>query len=362
MNIMYLLFSFTTGGTERLVTDICNEMVKRKHNIHLYIVNDHFDESMLQCLDTQVQVFLQKRPVGGGKNLQTLWKIAQYIRNNRIDIVHCNSFAAPELLLLHPLYFPKVKVLHTIHDVGQYRTLGKLKRIYRNLLCHRFIAISKCVERDLLDHGAAKKKVHTVYNAIDLTRFSDQTGIQKHTDAFCIGHVARIMPEKKGQDVLLDAIGLLYKKHPQLRCYFAGDADSAHEQAFSDLKAAVSRLGMEDRVFFLGNVEDVPSLLATLDAFVLPSRYEGFGISLIEAMAMGLPCIASRLDGPAEILQDGKYGLLFSTGDAQDLADKLEQLILHYDHYYALATEAKQYVRTHFYISDMCDRLEALMK
>ena len=77
---------------------------------------------------------------------------------------------------------------------------------------------------------------------------------------------------------------------------------------------------------------------------------------------MGLPCIASRLDGPAEILQDGKYGLLFNTNNPQDLADKLEQLILNYDHYRSVASVAEQYVRNQFDISGMCDRLEVLMK
>ena len=362
MNLLYLLFSFTTGGTERLVCDICNEMSHRGHNVHLYVVNDLYDAHMLQQLDPQIQVRLQKRSVGGGNKLQTLLNIAQYIRENQIDVVHCNSLNAPELLLLRPLYFPKTKILHTIHGLGQYRTLGGLKCALRNLLCDRFIAISKCVEDEMLASGAAKNKVTTVYNAINLSRFPAQRPVREDSENFRIGHVARIMPEVKGQDILLEAIGLLHEKYPQLHCAFAGDADAAHQQAFTDLKASASRLGIEDHVTFLGNVEDVPSFLATLDAFVLPSRSEGFGISLIEAMAMGLPCIASRLDGPAEILQDGKYGLLFNTNNPQDLADKLEQLILNYDHYRSAASVAEQYVRNQFDISGMCDRLEVLMK
>ena len=84
MNILYLLFSFTTGGTERLVSDICNEMAGRDHNVHLYIVNDLVDQSMLDTLDPRIRVQLQKRPAGGGDRLGTLLKIARYIRKNKI--------------------------------------------------------------------------------------------------------------------------------------------------------------------------------------------------------------------------------------------------------------------------------------
>lgn len=358
MNILYLLFSFTTGGTERLVTDICNEMVHRGNHVHLYIVNDLYDESMLQQLHTDVQVQLQKRPVGGGK-LTTLWEVARYIRRNRIDVVHCNSFNAPELLLLHPVYFPKVKILHTVHDVGQYEALSAPKRILRNHLCDRFIAISQCVKEDIIAHGATAKKVHTVYNAIDLTRFRFQPK-EPGSDVFRIGNVARIMPEKKGQDVLLEAIALLHDKFPHIQCLFAGSADAAHQEAFAQLQASVAALGIQDHIQFLGNVEDVPSLLSTLDAFVLPSRYEGFGISLVEAMAMGIPCIASNLDGPAEVLEHGKLGLLFHTADPQALAGRITELIEHYPSYHSKATEQAPLIRKRYNIVSMCDSLEAL--
>lgn len=359
MKILYLLFSFTTGGTERLVADICNEMVKREHDVHLYVVNDLYDQSMLDTLDPRIHLFLQMRPVGGGGKLDTLLSVARYIRAHKIDVVHCNSFAAPELLLLKPLYFPGVKVVHTIHDVGQYATLGKLKRTLRNLLCRRFIAISDCVKSDIIRHGAKADKVRTVYNAIDLKRFSPQ---QKNPSEFTrIGQVARIMPEKKGQDVLLEAMAALHKKFPKLQCLFAGDADSAHREALAALKQQVQDMGLSDCVTFLGNVENVPAFLATLDIFVLPSRYEGFGISLIEAMAMGIPCVASALDGPAEVLQGGTYGTLFTPGDSADLANKLEQVLLSLEKHKEKAAATVSHVRETYDIVTMCDRLEQVM-
>lgn len=359
MNILYLLFSFTTGGTERLVVDICNEMVNREHNVYLYIVNNLYEQSMLDTLDPRIQVYLQNRSAGGGDKLKTLFTVARYICDNKINVVHCNSFDAPDLLLLKPIFFPKTKIIHTIHDVGQYASLGSIKCALRNLLCHRFIAISNCVKDDIITHGGIKDKVRVVYNSINLTRFTPRKKAPEQVVR--IGHVARIMPEKKGQDVLLHAISLICKNHSNIHCYFAGDADSAHKEAFSALKKQAVDLGLSQHVTFLGNIEDIPALLSTLDVFVLPSRYEGFGISLIEAMAMGLPCIASRLDGPAEVLQNGKYGTLFNPGDSQDLAEKLSKVILQLPQYKAAAEKSICYVKQAYNIVTMCDHLEQIM-
>lgn len=359
MKILYLLFSFTTGGTERLVADICNQMVTRNHQIHLYVVNDLYEQSMLCTLDKRVQVHLQKRPAGGGGKLQTLLQVARYIRKHHIQVVHCNSFSAPELLLLKPLCFPGTKIIHTVHDVGQYAGLQKAKRWLRNRLCRRFVAISNCVKEDMIAHGADASKVRVVYNAIDLTRFVPRE--KTPGDAIRIGQVARIMPEKKGQDLLLEAMAQLHNRYPRLHCYFAGAADAAHQKALTELQAKTREQGLSECVTFLGNVEDVPGFLSTLNIFVLPSRYEGFGISLIEAMAMGVPCIASHLDGPAEVLQGGKYGALFTPGDSRDLADKLEKMLLDPQGCKVKAAEAADYVRNTYDIVTMCDHLEAVM-
>lgn len=359
MNILYLLFSFTVGGTERLVADICNEMARRDHNVHLYVVNDLCDQSMLDSLAPNIHVYTQGRPAGGGEKLKTLLSVAGYIRKNKIDVVHCNSFSSPELLLLKPLLFPKTRIIHTVHDVGQYAGLGKIKCWIRNWLCYRFVAISDCVKEDILAHGAKKDKVQVVYNAIDLSRFYPRHKQQSNT--LHIGQVARFMPEKKGQDLLVKAMGELHKKYPNILCSFAGDADAEHREAFEKIKKTVEQAGLGECVTFLGNVDDVPAFLATIDVFVLPSRYEGFGISLIEAMAMGIPCVASRLDGPAEVLQGGKYGTLFTPDDSDDLAQKLEAVLEDLPAKKEAAIQNISYVKETYNIITMCDRLEELM-
>lgn len=361
MKIMYLLFSFTTGGTERLVADICNEMVTREHQVHLYVVNDLCTQSMLDTLDGRVRVRLQKRAPGGGDKGKTLLAVSRYIRENRIDVVHCNSLDAPELLALKPIAFPWTRVIFTVHNMTGYPSLSRGKVIYRNLLCHRLIAISESVKREMLRCGANSRKLVTVYNAIDLARFPGPAAKRFDPDCPVIGNVARIDSRTKGQDVLIRAAAILKERYPRLRCLFAGAADKAHEKDLERLRQLVKDNGLEENVYFLGNVEDIPSFLREVDIFALPSRSEGFGISLIEAMAMGIPCVASDLDGPAEILEGGRWGALFACGDARELAEKLDAVLRDIPGSRERAREAADIRISSFDIRKMCDRLETVM-
>lgn len=357
MRILYLLYSFTTGGTERLVADICNEMSSRGNSVYLYIVNDLYDDSMLRAVNPDVQVTLYRRKPSGGGKLKAILDLTRFICKNRIDVIHCNCPNTPELLLLKPIAFPKVKVVYTIHNMASYPGFGRIKVLYRNLLCRRLIAISESVRKTMLAAGAAGKKLVTVYNAIDVSRFPEPASKQFDAGSVTIGCVARIVCALKGQDVLLHAIALLKDRYPELKCLLAGSADAAHQNDLEQLKEIVRTQELERNVSFLGNCEDVPGFLSTLDIFILPSRSEGFGISLVEALAMGLPCIASDLDGPREILEAIRCGILVPDGDPQALADVISKVIENYTFYREQAQTVVPAIRSQYDIPTMCDKL-----
>lgn len=357
MKIMYLLFSFTIGGTERLVTDICNEMVSKNHEVYLYIVNDLYSEDLLNTVDSNVRIILQKRSIGGGAKFQTILKITRFIRENRIDVVHCNSFNSPELLFLSKIINYNTKVVHTIHDVGQYKTLNWVKCRYRSFICDRFIAISNSVKKDIITFGVDPNKVTVVYNAIDLKKFAkkeDKVYDPKHV---IIGNVARINSEKKGQDILIRALTKIKNENISIECFFAGAADVSKQDDLKKLEKLAIMLEVGDNIHFLGNVNDVPEFLSKIDIFVLPSRFEGFGISLIEAMAMGIPCVASKLDGPAEIIGRNERGFLFEPNDVNDLANRLKELIKNYSVQKIKCNKNMEYVYKNFDIINMCEKL-----
>ena len=121
--------------------------------------------------------------------------------------------------------------------------------------------------------------------------------------------------------------------------------------------AAAERVS--NRIRFLCNRTDVQSLLDDADVFVLPSRYEGFGLALLEAMAMGLPAIAADIDGPAELLIDGANGIKFKVGSAEDLADKIVALAGQPELAARIARAAQRFV-TKLDIANMRDQYLAI--
>lgn len=357
MRILNLLFSFTVGGTERLVTDVCNSLAKKNNDVHLFIVNDLVDDVMINRLDPNVHVVQYARPVGGGK-IKVLIDLAWYVKKWKIDVIHCNALNTPELLLTVKLVNPSVKIIYTIHGMNQYCQLGKAKIIYRNLICDRFIAISESVRADIIKAGANADKTIVVYNAIDFDRI-EINNVERHIfdkKNIVVGNIARFQPEVKGQDILYEAMAILIKKYPTIKCYFAGAPDQEHKQEY-DIIRQKAKKEYPDNIFFVGNVNDVVAFLSEIDLFVLPSRFEGFGLSLVEAMSMEVPCIASKLAGPEEVMEYGKRGHLFESGSSKKLADVIDYVIQNYPQEKELAKENGQYVRDKYNIDRMTQQL-----
>ena len=111
---------------------------------------------------------------------------------------------------------------------------------------------------------------------------------------------------------------------------FAGGVAENQQKDYENLKNYVRDNFLEENVKFLGNVDNIPEFLNKIDICVVPSRSEGFGLALVEAMAMGVPCIASNIAGPAEIIKNEETGILFNNSDSVELANKIIKNIRKY--------------------------------
>ena len=358
MKIMYLLFSFTVGGTERLVANICNQMENQNEEVHLYIINDLIDDNLLDTLNENIHVKLLRRKVGSKDKISPLFKVAKYIKKNKIEVVHCNSFNAPELLILSKIVNPNCKVVSTIHGMGQFENIGKNKILLKNWVCDKFIGISNAVAGDIVAAGIDEKKVARVYNGIETKKY-DCAKLKKYDEnVIVIGCVARIMPELKGQDILLEAIKIVKKKHPKVMALFAGGVAESQQRDYEKLKKYVRDNSLEENVKFLGNVDNIPEFLNKIDICVVPSRSEGFGLALVEAMAMGVPCIASNIAGPREIISRTELGKLFESNDSDDLANKLENMIVDFVSEKNIFWMMKDKIKNLYSIEKMCGELK----
>lgn len=357
MKIMYLLFSFTVGGTECLVTNICNQMSFNNQDVHLYIINDLIDENLLNSLDERIHIKLLRRKVGAKDKLSPLIKVAKYIKENKIEVVHCNSFNAPELLVLSKIINPKCKIISTIHGVNQFQNLGKVRVSLKNRICDQFIGISDVVRDEIIDAGINANKVTRVYNGIDTKKYKIAKQRKFDKNAIVIGCVARIMPELKGQDILLEAVKEIKAQYPNILVLFAGGVAKNQFAEYEKLIQYTKENELTSNVKFLGNVENIPEFLNNIDICVVPSRSEGFGLALVEALSMGVPCIASNIAGPREIILNEQIGNLFESGNPTSLSMELNNVILRYIEIKELTWNCRSRIIRKYSIENMCGEL-----
>ena len=195
----------------------------------------------------------------------------------------------------------------------------------------------------------------TIYNGIDLRAFrpgveplDGQKDLELPPGAQAIGTVGHLAPIK-GLETLIEAAFLVRDRLPRAHFLIAGGAIyETHRRYARRLEELVRRRGLEERVHFLGFFSEVPRLLATLDLFVLPSRSEGFGRALAEAMAVGCPVIAAAVGGVPEVVRHGVDGLLVPPGDPRALAESIVRLMGDASLRNRLAEQGERRVREHF--------------
>jgi len=171
-------------------------------------------------------------------------------------------------------------------------------------------------------------KITTIHNGVKLDRFSphcDKSYLRKELglseEHVLVGTVANLIPQK-GHEYLLEAADLVVRENKQVVFVWIGDG-----LLRSELQMECAERGLTENIYFLSERKDIPEVLSSLDVFVLPSLWEGFGIALVEAMATGLPVIASNVDGIVEVVVDGITGVLVEPKDVEGLAKAIRCLL-----------------------------------
>lgn len=367
MNIMFLIFSFNTGGIEKQLIEMTDNMTTKGHHICICIINHRYEEVLLGKINKKVNIVKFDRPEKSKHKLRYMLRLAKIVKDNNIQIIHCQEPTGVVFSVIAKRMNPGVKIVETIHDIGESRLYSKSVLRAADLICDIYIAISESVRKEIIDRGISDKKTELITDAVNTKEY--QQIIDKDEDRaansiqetdnildkrLMLGNVARFFPEKKGQDVLVRAIEILMKKYPDIHCSLAGGIYRGQEENWDKLQKYISDHGLGSNVFLCGNLDNIPEFLSTIGIFVLPSLYEGFGISLIEAMSMGIPCVASNIDGPKEIITDSSLGVLAEPGNEYDLADKIDYVICNYDSYNQ--ADISRYITERYDIGKMVDK------
>jgi len=217
-------------------------------------------------------------------------------------------------------------------------------------LVDRYVCVSDDVKSQCVAEGIAPARLRTIKNGIDVERFA----FSGPCPGGPIVTVARLSLEKDIAN-LVRAVAAAARDELGLRVEIAGNGPCLPE-----LVQLVADLGVEERVAFLGQVRDVPALLARASLFVLPSRSEGISLTLLEAMACGLPTVATRVGGNPEVVLDEETGLLVPSGDPVALAEALLRIRRDPERGLRMGQAGRRRVERHFEIRRMVADYESL--
>jgi glycosyltransferase involved in cell wall biosynthesis len=325
---------FAIGGMERQVINIGKGLDRSRFEIRFAIFHKGGD-LLAECGTHSWVVDEYKiRRLYGVSTMKQQIAFGKSLRRERTQILHTYGFY-PNVFAIPAARLAGVPVIiGAIQDIGDIWTFWQHKVQKQCLrLADHIVVNAEAIKRDLLGRGYDAERLSVIPNGTDCQRFhlpGDGGAVRREwgipSGVAVVGVLARLM-RIKGQEVFLRAAALIASKDPHVRFVIVGD-NIFNPEYKAELKQLAGRLGLEDRVVFTGFRTDVPDLLAALSVAVSPSLgLEGMSNSILEAMAAGVPVVATRVGGTPEIVEDGVSGLLVSPGDPEALAAAISRLL-----------------------------------
>jgi glycosyltransferase involved in cell wall biosynthesis len=322
-SVLQLTSSLEIGGAERLLIEFVKSCAEKPQIPQVIVVmNDRVDQHMVNELKSaSIRAHYLRRPEGS-KNPRYIYDLMKIVRQHRVSVIHSHTPGAKYWAALCCVLKFDLKLAHTFHNTRIPMKRSEVR--FHNLMVDATIAISRAVAKAAW--SLKIRRVEQIENGVPISLFHSVSPkpLGPRAKLICVG---RLFPEEKGQDVLIRAMRRCVDRGLNVECTFVGNPAAGDSQTLPMLQDLTSALQLEDRVHFVQGRTDVATLLAEANLFVLPSRYEGFGLALVEAMAAGLPVIAADLGGPREIVADEIDGLLFEPGSDEHLAEKIARLI-----------------------------------
>jgi len=308
MKIAHIIFGFNTGGAETMLVDIINEQVKN-NNVYLVIINSSYTANLIKKISKKTKIItINRKPES--KNITDYFKINYFLIKISPKVIHCHNHN------IIPIIFPYLwkKCVLTIHDVN-------IRSTYFQWY-NKLFAISLAVHEDIKTRYNLISTI--IYNGINIDAIEKKNLYQKR-DTFKVLQIGRLDHSKKGQHLVIAAIKNLKDWNiNNVKVDFIGSGDS-----YNYLIELSKKLKVEENINFLGikTRDQIYEIIKDYDLLIQPSLYEGFGLTIVEGMAAGVPVLVSAIDGPMEIIDKGEYGFYFKAGDSQDLAIKINEIL-----------------------------------
>lgn len=314
MRIVHYIYDLGVGGIENMLVNIVNEQIKDCPEIYILVLNDLIDESIVSAIDRRVKVIYVGKP-HGSKNILYILKANYLLRKIKPDVIHCHYAKLYRTIFFEDLKKRACVTQHrNCNGSGAY-LLKKFKKIF---------SISYCVKEDIKKTFGLESTV--VYNGIIPSKLKKRVFDGNRRIDFRIVQLGRLYHQDKGQHLLVEAVSeLIQRGFANITVDFIGDGPSR-----DFLMGLVEKYALQNVVRFLGAKSQsyLYDHLCDYDLQVQPSLYEGFGLSVAEAMAAKVPVLVADNLGPMEVIDFGSCGKYFKYANVKSLADEIASIIL----------------------------------
>lgn len=332
IKILHVVGSLQIGGLENILINIINNTNPEIFEHSICCINR--SGPMARRIEKHIIIHEMKK--GGKADYLLPIKILDVIRKDNPDIVHTRNWSAIDGIIAAALSRNR-KIIHDEHgrDCGDPKGLNIKKKIIRNVLdryVDRYVVVSDEL-RDWLNTfiGIQNRKIVRIQNSVDTRIFSppvdkgrEKIAVGLPANSCIVGYVGRLDPVKNLEMLMKSFLRVIMDAHSDKQILLVITGSGAEEEK---LKKTTHEWNLDGKVFFLGESSNVNEYMRAMDIFAISSIAEGIPLTLLEAMASGLPVVATRVGGIGEVVQDKESGYLVDSGDDRGFAEKLEKYI-----------------------------------
>lgn len=366
VRVLHVIGGGEFGGAERHILNLATAMDPQRVAITVCCL---FADPFVKVA-RDVGINALAIPMRHKMDLSIITKLRDVIKKEEIDIVHTHGVRANLVGRVAAKLAGRDTVVTTVHSLlaqdypGMFSRLANMfiERASRGLTTH-FIAVSGGLQKALLQQGIPEKKITVIYNGLNPEDFiaklplgSWRVSMGIEPDVSLVAIIGRLHPVK-GHRIFLRAAAEILKNRPEVRFVVVGcgpERDRLEEYA--------NLLGISEAVLFTGFVDNVADILPNLNLLVIPSLWEGFGLTALEAMVAGVPVVATSVGGLPEVVEHGSTGLLVPPGDDAALARGINWMLDHPNEALEMAESARKVVGEKFTARVMARKTEDLYR
>jgi len=363
MKVIFIITGLAYGGAETQLVNLAIRLKERGWDVRVVsmLPPQAFTEELKE-VGIPLTTLNMRRGVADSR---AVFRLVKILREWQPDIVHSHMVHANLLARITRLLVPIPVLICTAHNTYEGGRHREIFYRFTDFLCDLTTQVSWAgLERYVQVGAVSERKIRYIPNGIDINRFMpcqetrnrirDKLDLKDFFVWLAVGrfHVQKDYPN------LLHALSRVTGKFNNMLLLIAGDGPLR-----PDMEELTKKLGLDERVRFLGICHNVPELMNAADAFVLSSRWEGFGLVLVEAMACQLPVVATDSGGPREILNGGTLGFLVPPGDSEALAAAMMKMMsLPEAERRAMGRAGRAHIEANYSLERVVDQWEALYR